>query len=134
MKDKIIWMPHPGHFLASAFCKFRLNTYVNGYIISTVGEYTDDPTEVFEGDERMKNLGWDIEGDPIFYETMVFKAVSIDRGCCPYKAHVENDVSTSRYKSSEEAFKGHYEIIEKYKGIDKEEHTFTEEETKRPKA
>jgi hypothetical protein len=37
-KHKWIWMPHAGHFCASHRCRFHLNTYVNGYIISTVGE------------------------------------------------------------------------------------------------
>jgi hypothetical protein len=34
-----IWMPHAAHFCAAHMCRFHLSTYVNGYIISTVGEY-----------------------------------------------------------------------------------------------
>lgn len=37
-KSQWIWMPHPGHFIAANDCNFRMNTYVNGFIISTVGE------------------------------------------------------------------------------------------------
>ena len=33
-----IWMPHAGHFCAAHRCRFHLNTCVNGYIVSTVGE------------------------------------------------------------------------------------------------
>lgn len=31
-------MPHAGHLCVGHMCRFHLNTYVNGYIISTVGE------------------------------------------------------------------------------------------------
>lgn len=37
-----IWQPHAGHFIGGRYCKFFLNTYVNGYIVSTVGEYFPD--------------------------------------------------------------------------------------------
>lgn len=37
-RDKWIWMPHAGHFICAKWCRFVLNTYVNGYIVSTVGE------------------------------------------------------------------------------------------------
>jgi len=37
-----IWMPHAGHLCIGSMCKFHLNTYVNGYIVSTVGEYFPD--------------------------------------------------------------------------------------------
>ena len=39
MKHDWIWMPHAGHLCVSRWCRFHLNTYVNGYIVSTVGEY-----------------------------------------------------------------------------------------------
>jgi hypothetical protein len=37
-----IWMPHAGHLCVSNKCRFHLNTYVNGFIVSTVGEYWPD--------------------------------------------------------------------------------------------
>ena len=37
--DKWIWMGHAGHFILGHKCRFHLSTYVNGYIVSTVGEY-----------------------------------------------------------------------------------------------
>jgi len=37
-----IWMPHAGHLCVGHMCRFRLNTFVNGYIVSTVGEYFPD--------------------------------------------------------------------------------------------
>lgn len=39
MKSDRIYMPHAGHFCGSDDCRFHLNTYVNGYIVSTIGEY-----------------------------------------------------------------------------------------------
>jgi len=41
-KGKWIWMPHAGHLIVSSDCRFHLNTYVGGYIVSTVGEYFPD--------------------------------------------------------------------------------------------
>lgn len=38
MKDWV-FMPHAGHLCISHMCRFHLNTYVNGFIVSTVGEY-----------------------------------------------------------------------------------------------
>ena len=37
-----IWMPHAGHLCVGHMCRFHLNTYVNGHIVSTVGEYWPD--------------------------------------------------------------------------------------------
>jgi hypothetical protein len=42
MKSDWIWMPHVGHFILGHQCRFHLNTYVNGYIVSTVGELWPD--------------------------------------------------------------------------------------------
>lgn len=42
MKQDWVWMPHAGHLCVGHMCRFRLNTYVNGYIVSTVGEYFPD--------------------------------------------------------------------------------------------
>ena len=39
MKSEWIWMGHAGHLCVASRCRFHLNTYVNGYIVSTVGEY-----------------------------------------------------------------------------------------------
>ncbi len=41
-KKDWIWMPHAGHLCVGNWCRFHLNTYVNGYIVSTVGEYFPD--------------------------------------------------------------------------------------------
>jgi hypothetical protein len=72
-----IWMPHAAHFVGASSCEFRLATYVNGYIVSTVGEY------IPRGSYEVQNIGWNRK-----YETMVFKSrKSKEPGhceACPY--------------------------------------------------
>lgn len=61
-----IWMPHAGHFCGANECNFRLNTYVGGYIVSTVGEYCPI---IKLGKSTFEEIGRNR-----LYETMVFKA------------------------------------------------------------
>lgn len=35
-EENWVWMPHGGHFILGHMCRFRLNTYVGKYIVSTV--------------------------------------------------------------------------------------------------
>lgn len=136
-KDKWIWMPHPAHFICSKDCKFFMSTKVGKYIVSTVGEYLPDfrVREIFaktrgkeikgKGDEwdynYMKQIGFEeLHLGGIFYETMVFKAVpSVKKsggGCevCPFQQDSGNDLDSEYYKTSPEAFKGHYKMCLKW--------------------
>ena len=140
-KDKIkknnwIWMPHPGHLIVSDDCKFHLNTYVGKYIVSTVGEYFPD-RQVRKIHAEIYNPEWlknnkDLKGDYFdsayfkefgfmrigcgnddIYETMIFKAVKSSDKCCPY--HQTGSVLYCiKYKTSEEAFKGHLKLCNKW--------------------
>lgn len=131
-RSKWIWMPHAGHFCCAKWCQFRLNTYVGGYIVSTVGEYIP-PSEVREikaevrgiqlngkGDNReadyMKKLGYESLGiDPEYiYETMVFEARKSSEKCCPYTIIVDKDKEQIRYKTRGEAVEGHMKLCEKW--------------------
>ena len=38
MASEWLWMPHTAHFICGKECQFHLATYVNGVIVSTVGE------------------------------------------------------------------------------------------------
>lgn len=128
-------MPHAGHFIASQWCQFRLNTYVGRYIVSTVGEYLPDEgvREIFAssrkiklegiGDARraeyMKKIGYELLHYPdILYETMVFRAIKAtkkDKMCCPWRIKSGgDDVETSMYKTCEEAMRGHYKLCKKW--------------------
>lgn len=55
----MIYMPHPGHFICSQYCRFFLNTYVNGYIVRTVGEYV--PSEAVR-EAFAQSRGFILEG------------------------------------------------------------------------
>lgn len=133
-KENWIWMPHPGHFICASECKFFLTTYVNGYIVSTVGEYFPDaPVReiiaecrgvnlVGQGDARrrdyFKKIGFEPIGSERLYETMVFKAERAQETetCCPYRAihDEESNLDFDSYNKPEDAFKGHMEMCEKW--------------------
>ena len=98
-------MPHPGHFIACNSCRFHLNTYVGGYIVSTVGEYYP------RSSNKMETLGC---GEDSFYETMVFKAEESEYECCPYSALVTQEQECERYATAEEAMKGHMKLCKSY--------------------
>lgn len=128
-----VWMPHPGHFICARDCKFFLNTYVNGYIVSTVGEYWPDRETrkilaKCEG-KNIKGIGedWDANYFKAFgyekigfnrtYETMVFKAESSGEGCCPYRMISGEELECKGYNDPTEAYKGHLETCLYYDGV-----------------
>lgn len=134
-KDRWVWMGHPGHFICSYACRFHLNTYVGGYIVSTVGEWwperaireihakIHDPVWFDEhkallGDNfdsaYMKKFGYEDIGCDRKYETMVFKARKAGHKCCPYEADVSRDMDMKSYNKPEDAFKGHMQLCEKW--------------------
>ncbi len=126
----MIYMPHPGHFICARDCKFFLNTWVNGYIISTVGEYFPQANtrEVIaqcrgialegRGDDRerdyMKKIGYEKIGYDYLYETMVFKAKVSESPCCPYKAVDYTSIDFKSYNDAGDAYAGHKAMIEKW--------------------
>lgn len=102
---KIIYMPHAGHFILGHRCAFKLNTYVNGYIISTVGE-------LLNNDWKYENIGFENK-----YETMVFNAIPSGEICCPYIQKNGSELDCKKYNDPASAYIGHNEMIEKYKKI-----------------
>jgi hypothetical protein len=123
-------MPHPGHLIISFDCRFHMNTYVNGYIVSTVGEYfpCDGTREILatsrgvtlqgRGDERkadyMKKIGFEDLGFGRKYETMVFKAEESKDKCCPWTASSFEELYIKGYNDPGDAYAGHLNICEKY--------------------
>lgn len=134
-----VWMPCAGHFICARYCRYHLNTYVNGYIVSTIGEYCPDrdirrmnvevhnsshPEDQFDlslmGDvfdyEYQKKFGFesfDAFGDS-FYETLVFKAQKIqEESCCPYQVTDWSELDGLRYEKGHEAYNGHLQFCEK---------------------
>lgn len=133
-KQDWIWMPHAGHFICGHDCRFRLNTYVNGYIVSTVGEYWPDSQirKIIaetrrinirgKGDDwnadYMKKIGFDEIGADRKYETMVFKAKKQGNdSCCPYRIDSGIELDFEGYNESRKAYQGHLKLCEKWDKI-----------------
>ena len=130
-------MPHPGHLIISSMCEFVLNTYVGGYIVSTVGEYWPSKSsreihasiydkEWFKQNQHLKGdvfnsaykkrfgfmqLG---AGEDSIYETMIFKAKRSEYGCCPWEQVSGEGIDSERYAKPEEARKGHMNYCKKW--------------------
>ena len=134
-KDKWFWMPHTGHFILGHRCRFHLNTYVNGYIISTVGELWNDRIirEIHAGiydpqwllkNEHLKGdyfdtayfnkFGFEEIACGIKYETMVFSAEKSTVQCCPYIISAGSDIDLAGYNDAGEAYKGHLRLCKQY--------------------
>lgn len=123
-----VWYGHVGHLIVGRDCKYHLNTYVNGYIVSTVGEYVPD-REILRiihskdhelitarGDEfdrvYYKKYGCEEIGCDRKYETMVFIAKKCNCGCDEYVSDRGGDVEFSSYNTSKDAFAGHVKMCE----------------------
>lgn len=106
-KKKVVWMPHAGHYIGSRICLFRMNTYVNGYIISSVGDSVDPITG------EVQEIGMNRK-----FETFVFKAVKNrnkeQSACCPYTYSSPSEIDSRGYNDAGKARLGHMEMIAKY--------------------
>ena len=122
-----IWMPHAGHFICGAQCEFRITTYVNGYIVSTVGEYVPDEGVRricresrglrldLKGDAERADFGFEDLGSQRKYETIVFHAVKSTHGCCPYEMKSPRELETAGYNTAEDAYHGHLKMLTRYR-------------------
>lgn len=134
-KSKWIWMPHPGHFICGRDCEFVLNTYVGGYVVSTVGEMWNERScreihaEVYNKkwlDENKhlmgdafdyaykKEFGYQDIGCDRKYETMVFKSKRSNHKCCPWRINVEKEVDMEGYNCPDRAYAGHMKLCNKW--------------------
>lgn len=127
-----VWMPHAAHLIVGRDCRFHLATVVNGYLISTVGEYLPD-SQVREimaqsrkvslegkGDERladfMRKVGYEEIGFGRKYETMVFRSSRRPdkSSCCPYTAADWSEIDFEGYNKPEDAYSGHLKMCRKW--------------------
>lgn len=136
-KSKWIWMPHAGHFIGGNKCRFHLNTYVGGFIVSTVGElWCDSVVRRILAERRAPKLlelngdafdaayeeeiGFEEIGIHRTYETMVFEAKPMkveDKAwaCCPYQIDLKKGQLDMRgYNTPADAMRGHMEMCEKW--------------------
>jgi hypothetical protein len=135
---KRVELAHAGHFICGHMCQMRRATYVNGYIVSTVGEYA--PSIVFDKERRTdrRYLPNDSAGDlvgmhvrpradddkfeplgvgPHLYETMVFPArrrKGKGAVCCPYVISDASGLEQVRHMTADEAVKFHEKTVRKY--------------------
>jgi hypothetical protein len=132
-KEDWVWMPHPAHFICGHMCRFVLSTKVTGpYIVSTVGEYVV-PYVLMQ--HRAAARGKDLKGDYLEawylkefgfeeigynrkYETMVFRAVRQEEGCCPWTIEVAEDLDFKGYNTAKDAYEGHLELCNIWDGKD----------------
>jgi len=134
-KENWAWMPHAGHFILGHKCRFRLNTYVGKYLVSTVGELWNERSvreihaEVENpkwleknkhllGDEfnnaYFKKFGYEEIGNDRTYETMVFKACKTGRKCCPYEVSDYTERDFMGYSNAGDAYRGHLKLCNKW--------------------
>lgn len=103
--------PRASHFIGSESCSFGMTTVVNGYIVSSVGDYRS----AAYGGER-QTLG---AGDDDFYETYIFKP----GGYCEIEGcHCGGiprpvtwtEIDGKRFATESECRDGHAAFVEKY--------------------
>jgi len=137
-KENWVWMPHAGHLIVGDQCIFHLNTYVGGYVVSTVGEYWPDQQvrrihaevhdpqwyaenrdkkgDMFDAVYRRK-FGFEDIGADRTYETMVFKATRETNPafmCCPWTMKTPSNLDFDAYSDAVDAYKGHLAMCKKW--------------------
>jgi len=100
----------PGHFIGSSECQFGMTDVINGYIVSTVGDYRPP------GATTMQPIGF-----RHFYETMVFVDSGkrcVEPACeCGLPLHNGRDVDFAGYQTAAEAAAGHARMIKAYRVV-----------------
>lgn len=99
-------MPHAGHFICADQCKFRLYTYVGGYVVSTVGEMV---SHINPEQKEWEDLGFNRK-----YETYVFKAKKVKNDCCKYVPSDFSEIDSLGANDQKTAMKNHIELCNKW--------------------
>lgn len=98
-----------GHFIASAACQWRRHTEINGYRISSVGNYFP------ANSQKRGTIG---AGPDSFFETYVFrltKYLAKDSEKCGCHAVADwSEIDGQRYATTGEAQAGHERYVRKY--------------------
>jgi hypothetical protein len=132
------WYGHAAHFICGRWCRFHLATEVNGYLVSTVGEYWPerqvreiyaevcDPAWLVENAHRkgddfdrayLQRFGYEDIGYERKYETMVFRAGEpcTAEGCnCGPPTIDGSELDFEGYNTAGAATAGHMAMIEKW--------------------
>jgi hypothetical protein len=115
------WFGNAGHFICSQWCRFHLCTVVNGYIVSTVGEYVhpmrSQGNEKIEGEWLMKHPFGEEIGCGRLFETMVFPVgqpcESVECGC-GLPTIGGDEVAFEGYNTRKEANAGHMKMCRRF--------------------
>ncbi len=103
-KENWVWMPHAAHFIGADRCRYRLATYVGGYIVSTIGDYFP------MGASQLEKIGFDR-----MYETYVFKAGEVALECgCKYKPTSWQEIDSRGSNCPNEAYENHIIMCNKW--------------------
>ncbi len=130
-RSEWVWMPHVGHLIVGNHCRFRLNTCVGDFIVSTVGEYLPQESmwDIFakskgitlkgRGDAReadfIDRVGYEDLGLDRKFETMVFQSRTItNNSCCPFEPGSWENVDGAGYNEAGAARLGHMAMCEKW--------------------
>ena len=132
------WFGNAGHLIVGHWCRFHLCTEVNGYLVSTVGEYWPERStreihaEVHDPRWLAKNahlkgdyfdaayfarFGYETIGCDRTYETMVFKAGApcTAKGCgCGLPTIDGSELDFKGYNDAASATAGHMAMVAKY--------------------
>jgi hypothetical protein len=99
MSPRLEWFGQAGHFIGANNCRFHLHTHVNGYCVSTVGEYY--PRGRGEPQEEV--------GHQRLYETMVFPLIEDGTEPASYGA-----LEMRPYNDRDSANAGHLEAVKRW--------------------
>ena len=132
------WFGHAAHFICGQWCRFHLATQVDGYLVSTVGEYWPErpsreihakihdrawlaENRHLKGDEfdhaYILKFGFHTVGCGRKYETMVFKAGDpcTAEGCgCGLPEIDGSEIDFLAYNDAAMATRGHMDLVKRY--------------------
>lgn len=132
-KENWTWMPHVDSIIGDD-CQFRLCTYVNGYLITTIGEYLpernilksihplDNKLQTLKGDEFdryfLSKYGYEKIAMGHLYQTQVFiaqKRVEEEDQCCTHhRVKGEYCIESNGYAYAVSATVGHMNLCLEY--------------------
>jgi hypothetical protein len=97
------YLGRPGHFIAADNCRFRLHTHVNGFCVSTVGDYWPPMLPGRPAPTEPSQIGY-----KRLYETMVFPLGEND------EPSDWSGLEMRAYNSAEDAEAGHESMLRQY--------------------
>lgn len=107
--SEIVWHGQAGHFVGWRDCQWHLCTEVNGYIISTLGEYIPNRQRNTVGQAMPLGLSPDD-----LYESMIFEVGGHCPCGCGHPTQSGSSLDMNRYKTPLEARLGHMKLVEEY--------------------